>query len=112
MDCGSYSGDIVDVVSQHCRTFYIRAMMRGTLRDRIHAIPEGEWEAAEINYQIRLLVRLRPVQVGEMWRKKDAQAVHPKRLLPAASGVGHDSYGNSTDPLMGRGKVCLKYRYY
>lgn len=51
MDCGSYASDIVDVVSHHCRTFYIRAMMCGTLRDRIHAIPEEEWEETEINYQ-------------------------------------------------------------
>ena len=58
MDCGSYAKDIVDVVSRHCKKFYIRAMMCGTLRERIHAIPGDEWEAAEINYQKCQLARL------------------------------------------------------
>ena len=58
MDCGSYASDIVDVVSRHCKTFYIRAMMCGTLRDRIHAIPEQEWEPTEINSQRCWLARL------------------------------------------------------
>ena len=51
MDCGSYAKEIVDVVSRHCGLFYIRAMMCDTLRERIHAIAEEEWEETEINHQ-------------------------------------------------------------
>lgn len=51
MDCGSYSKDIVDITSRHCDTFYIRAMMCDSLRGRVHAIAEPDWEAEEINYQ-------------------------------------------------------------
>ena len=51
MDCGSYARDIVEVVSKHCDTFYIRAMMSESLRERIHNLPDNAWKETEINYQ-------------------------------------------------------------
>ena len=61
----------------------------------------------------RLLVRLRPVQMGEMRREEDAQAVHQQHRLPAASGVGHVSYGNSTAAPSRGGGICVyKYDYF
>ena len=51
MDCGSYARDIVEVVSKHCETFYIRAMMCESLRESIHNLPDGAWNETETNYQ-------------------------------------------------------------
>ncbi len=51
MDCGSYARDIVEVVSKHCETFYIRAMMCESLRERIHKLQDDVWKETEINYQ-------------------------------------------------------------
>lgn len=51
MDCGSYSEEIVKAVAGNCDRFYIRAMSCQTLRERIKAIPEGQWTEAVINKQ-------------------------------------------------------------
>jgi len=49
MDAGSYSEDIVDVVSQNSRLFYIRANKCLSLTARINQIED--WQSVEINYK-------------------------------------------------------------
>jgi hypothetical protein len=51
MDCGSYSQEVVEVVSCNCKTFYIRAMGCQALEKRIAEIKEEEWRKTEINNQ-------------------------------------------------------------
>ena len=51
MDCGSYSEDVVRVVGEHCKEFYIRAMSCDSLRERIKALGETDWTDVEINCQ-------------------------------------------------------------
>jgi len=47
-DAGSYSKDIIDVVSKNCRLFYIRANKCFSLTERIGQI--NDWETVEINF--------------------------------------------------------------
>jgi hypothetical protein len=49
MDAGSYSEDIVDVVSQNCVFFYIRANKCFSLTDRVNQI--DDWQTVEINFK-------------------------------------------------------------
>jgi hypothetical protein len=49
MDAGSYSEDIVDVVSKNSRLFYIRANKCMSLTTRINQIED--WQAVEINFK-------------------------------------------------------------
>jgi hypothetical protein len=47
MDAGSYSKEIIDVVSQHSRLFYIRANRSADMTEQIRQI--SDWQAVEIN---------------------------------------------------------------
>jgi hypothetical protein len=49
MDAGSYAKDIIDVVAQNSKQFYIRANKSTTLFEQIADI--STWESVEINYQ-------------------------------------------------------------
>jgi hypothetical protein len=49
MDAGSYSEDIVDVVSQNSKLFYIRANKCFSLTERIRQIEQ--WQTVEINFK-------------------------------------------------------------
>ena len=49
MDAGSYSEDIVDVVSKNSRLFYIRANKCMSLTTRINQIED--WQSVEINFK-------------------------------------------------------------
>jgi len=49
MDAGSYSEDIVDVVSQNSKLFYIRANKSLSLTGRIREITD--WQSVEINFK-------------------------------------------------------------
>lgn len=51
MDCGSYSEEVVRVVGENCKEFYIRAMSCDSLRERIRGLEESDWTDAEINHQ-------------------------------------------------------------
>jgi len=50
MDAGSYSKEIVDVVSKNSRLFYIRANKCLSLCDRIREIDPKDWQKVEINF--------------------------------------------------------------
>ena len=41
MDCGSYSEEVVKVVDENCKKFYIRAMSCDSLRERISGMASG-----------------------------------------------------------------------
>jgi len=49
MDAGSYSKNIIDVVAQNSKLFYIRANKSGNLFEQIEQIPD--WQSVEINYK-------------------------------------------------------------
>lgn len=49
MDAGSYAKDIIDVVAQNSKQFYIRANKSANLFEQITEI--STWESVEINYQ-------------------------------------------------------------
>jgi len=49
MDAGSYSKDIIDVVSRNSKRFYIRANKSANIFEQINEI--STWESVEINYQ-------------------------------------------------------------
>jgi len=49
MDAGSYAKDIIDVVAQNSKQFYIRANKSANLFEQITEI--SSWESVEINYQ-------------------------------------------------------------
>ncbi|MEA1897907.1 MAG: IS1380 family transposase [Bacteroidota bacterium] len=49
MDAGSYAKDIIDVVAQNSKRFYIRANKSASLFEQISEI--STWESVEINYQ-------------------------------------------------------------
>ena len=49
MDAGSYSKDIIDVVAQNSKQFYIRANKSANLFEQITEV--SSWESVEINYQ-------------------------------------------------------------
>ena len=49
MDAGSYSEDIIDVVSQNSELFYIRANKCHSLTERINKI--DDWQTVEINFK-------------------------------------------------------------
>jgi len=51
MDAGSYSQEIVTVVSKHSQLFYIRANKCMSLCDRIREVPKEEWQDIEINFK-------------------------------------------------------------
>jgi hypothetical protein len=51
MDAGSYSQEIVKVVSKHGRLFYIRANKCDSLCDRIRETPREDWQDIEINFK-------------------------------------------------------------
>lgn len=48
-DCGSYSREIIETVSKHCETFYIRANMYEALRAKLRR--RDNWVAVEIDGQ-------------------------------------------------------------
>jgi len=50
MDAGSYSKEIVDIVSNNSRLFYIRANKCLSLCDRIRQIELKDWQKVEINF--------------------------------------------------------------
>jgi hypothetical protein len=55
MDAGSYSKDIIDVVSKYSKLFYIRANKCDTLTEQIRQIDTSLWQDVEINnkeYQV------------------------------------------------------------
>ena len=49
MDAGSYSKNIIDVVAQNSKLFYIRANKSGNLFEQIEQI--SDWQSVEINYK-------------------------------------------------------------
>lgn len=49
MDCGSYTKDIVSVVEQNSKYFYIRAQKCANLEEKINKIEK--WEKVRINYK-------------------------------------------------------------
>jgi len=49
MDAGSYAKDIIDVVAQNSKQFYIRANKSANMFEQINEI--SLWESVEINYQ-------------------------------------------------------------
>jgi len=51
MDAGSYSEDIVKVVSAHSQLFYIRANKCHSLCDSIRELPKEAWQHVEINFK-------------------------------------------------------------
>ena len=51
MDAGSYSKEIIDVVSQNSRLFYIRANRCESLTERIGQIDKASWQTVEINFK-------------------------------------------------------------
>ena len=74
---------------------------RQGLRTRGHI--EGE--------EIRGLIHLGPVQVGELRSQTDTPTLHAEQSLPVLTSVGNFSYGKKTaHPLFGEGEVMYKYR--
>jgi hypothetical protein len=51
MDAGSYSEDIIDVVSSNSELFYIRANRCMNLTERIRQIDKDSWQTVEINFK-------------------------------------------------------------
>jgi hypothetical protein len=47
MDCASYQEDVIDLLEQHTRYFYVRAMNCNTLREQIKEI--DSWQKVRIN---------------------------------------------------------------
>jgi hypothetical protein len=51
MDAGSYSKDIIDVVSKNSQLFYIRANKCETLTEQVRKIDASLWQDVEINFK-------------------------------------------------------------
>ena len=51
MDAGSYAKDIINVVAQNSRLFYIRANKCETLAEQIRQISSDLWQQIELNYK-------------------------------------------------------------
>ena len=58
MDAGSYSEEIIDVVSQNSQLFYIRANRCVSLTERIRQISREDWQTIEVNFKEYQVVSL------------------------------------------------------
>ena len=65
MDAGSYSKEVIDVVSKNSRLFYIRANRCASLTERILGIEQERWKTVEINFKEYQVVSLEFTQFFE-----------------------------------------------
>ena len=63
MDAGSYSKEIIDVVSKNSKLFYIRANKSANMFEQINEV--ATWESVEINYQNYEVASIRFAQFYE-----------------------------------------------